>query len=72
MHSHRLLAPIDSNSQPFIKVQVGGILCSRASGLDLNSGFVDVHVHPPTKEFMLDAGGPYIERKKNTSRNLWR
>jgi predicted TIM-barrel fold metal-dependent hydrolase len=25
------------------------------------SGFVDVHVHPPTKEFLLDAGGPHIE-----------
>ena len=23
-------------------------------------GFVDVHVHPPTKEFLLDAGGPHI------------
>lgn len=26
-----------------------------------NSGFVDVHVHPPTKEFVVDAGGPYVE-----------
>jgi predicted TIM-barrel fold metal-dependent hydrolase len=24
-------------------------------------GFVDVHVHPPTKEFLLDSGGPSIE-----------
>ncbi len=23
-------------------------------------GFVDVHVHPPTKEFLLDAGGPHV------------
>ena len=26
-----------------------------------NSGLVDVHVHPPTKEFLLDAGGPHLE-----------
>ncbi len=24
-------------------------------------GFVDVHVHPPTKEFLLDAGGRHVE-----------
>lgn len=25
------------------------------------SGFIDVHVHPPTKEFLVDAGGPNAE-----------
>ena len=25
-----------------------------------NEGFVDVHVHPPTKEFLLESGGPDI------------
>ena len=25
------------------------------------SGFVDVHVHPPTKEFVVEAGGVYLE-----------
>jgi len=24
-------------------------------------GFVDAHVHPPTKEFLVDAGGPQLE-----------
>ena len=26
-----------------------------------NHGFVDVHVHPPTKEFQIDAGGIHVE-----------
>lgn len=25
------------------------------------AGLVDVHVHPPTKEFLLDSGGPQVE-----------
>src|SRR3972149_3501710 len=24
-------------------------------------GLVDVHVHPPTKEFLIEAGGPHVE-----------
>jgi hypothetical protein len=24
-------------------------------------GFIDVHVHPPTKEFLIDAGGTHVE-----------
>jgi len=24
-------------------------------------GFIDVHVHPPTREFLLDSGGPHIQ-----------
>lgn len=24
-------------------------------------GFVDVHVHPPTEEFLIDAGGRHVE-----------
>ncbi len=27
----------------------------------MRSGFVDVHVHPPTKEFLIEAGGKYME-----------
>jgi predicted TIM-barrel fold metal-dependent hydrolase len=27
----------------------------------VKDGFVDVHVHPPTKEFLLDSGGPHVE-----------
>jgi hypothetical protein len=26
-----------------------------------NDGFVDVHVHPPAKEFLIDAGGVHAE-----------
>jgi predicted TIM-barrel fold metal-dependent hydrolase len=25
------------------------------------SGFIDVHVHPPTKEFLIDAGGEHVQ-----------
>ena len=25
------------------------------------TGLVDVHVHPPTKEFLIEAGGPHVE-----------
>ncbi len=25
------------------------------------AGFIDVHVHPPTKEFIVDAGGPHVK-----------
>jgi len=27
----------------------------------VKGGLVDVHVHPPTKEFLLDSGGPHVE-----------
>ena len=30
-------------------------------GLLKERGFIDVHVHPPTKEFLIDAGGPNAE-----------
>jgi hypothetical protein len=38
-----------------MKPELGGF------SLEGNNGFVDVHVHPPTEEFVVDAGGPYVE-----------
>jgi hypothetical protein len=25
------------------------------------SGYIDAHVHPPTREFLIEAGGRYVE-----------
>lgn len=28
---------------------------------DIGGGFIDMHVHPPTKEFLIDSGGRHVE-----------